>query len=390
MDGQISGQNSQRNYGIDLLRILSMFMVVMLHMLGHGGVYDNCEPFSASYYTAWFLVAAAKCAVNVFAMISGYVMVGKRVRAFRIIPLWLLVFFYSTLGCLLFKFVPALSAIYSPSLKEMVKLIFLPTMTREYWYWTCYFCIFFFIPFFNEYIASIDQKTFRRLLLAIIILFSLLPPFTTLFRTDSFNLERGYSPLWLACLYFFGAYLKLYPPKISKAKAFGIYFLCVFCAWFAKFVSHFALKAIAAGGKTLGAVAGIAANKDGELDLFIDYTSIFVIISAAALLVLFSQVSVKNSAAQKIIYHAARLAFSVFIIHCQAFFYGAFFCGRFSFIGKAEPPMIVAWTILCSAGVFALCEFIDLFRALLFKLLKVEKIPLWLESIYDKRTQKPA
>ena len=30
----------ERNYGIDLLRIVSMMMVVLLHVLGQGGILD--------------------------------------------------------------------------------------------------------------------------------------------------------------------------------------------------------------------------------------------------------------------------------------------------------------------------------------------------------------
>ncbi len=382
----MSEKNSERNYGIDLLRMLSMLLVVMLHILGYGGVYDNCEPFSVNYYTSWFLVAAAKCAVNVFVMVTGYVMVGKKISPLKIIPLWLLVFFYSTLGILLFKFVPALNAICNPPLKEMVKWIVFPTMSRRYWYWTCYFGLFFFIPFFNEYIASIDKKTFRRLLLTIIVLFSLLPPFTTFFRTDSFNLERGFSPIWFMCMYFFGAYLRLYPPALTKRKAFAFYFVFVFAAWFAKFISHFLLEAVKSHGAFFGEVAGIVGQGSSELDLFIDYTSIFMVLSAAALLLLFSQIKIKGNVLKKIIFLGSRLSFSVFLIHCHGFFYVYIFGGKFSFISQKSPLVIVLLTILCSAGIFIACEFIDFFRFLLFKALRIEKIPNWLESKIKKES----
>ena len=40
---------SSRNYGIDLLRIISMIMVVVLHVLRHGGVIEGTDPLSANY-----------------------------------------------------------------------------------------------------------------------------------------------------------------------------------------------------------------------------------------------------------------------------------------------------------------------------------------------------
>lgn len=34
---------SQRNYGIDLLRLVLMYMVCILHTLGQGGILNACQ-----------------------------------------------------------------------------------------------------------------------------------------------------------------------------------------------------------------------------------------------------------------------------------------------------------------------------------------------------------
>lgn len=140
-------QKNERNFGIDLLRILAMYMVVVLHVLGCGGILETCEQFSVNYYIAWFLETSAYCAVNVFAMISGYVMVSTRFNGFKMIPLWLTVFFYSLVITILFKFVPSLSIIHTVTKAELIKAIFFPVVSRQYWYFTAYFGMYFFIPF---------------------------------------------------------------------------------------------------------------------------------------------------------------------------------------------------------------------------------------------------
>ena len=43
---------TKRNYGIDLLRIVSMVMIVILHILGQGGVLDAADNLSPQYI-AW-------------------------------------------------------------------------------------------------------------------------------------------------------------------------------------------------------------------------------------------------------------------------------------------------------------------------------------------------
>lgn len=77
----------KRNYGIDALKIVSMFMIVILHTLGHGGILSSVSIFSGKYYAAWLMEIAAYCAVNCYALISGYVGINSKYRYSKIISL---------------------------------------------------------------------------------------------------------------------------------------------------------------------------------------------------------------------------------------------------------------------------------------------------------------
>ena len=70
----------KKNYGIDALRMLAMFMVVVLHILAHGGVLNASARLTSQYEAGWFLQSAAFCAVDVFALISGYVWIHAKYR----------------------------------------------------------------------------------------------------------------------------------------------------------------------------------------------------------------------------------------------------------------------------------------------------------------------
>lgn len=72
--------SDRRNYGIDLLRMLSMFMVSVLHVLGQGSVLSASGKIPLNYAFAWFLEISAYCAVNCYALISGYVGVKSRFK----------------------------------------------------------------------------------------------------------------------------------------------------------------------------------------------------------------------------------------------------------------------------------------------------------------------
>ena len=62
---------SQRNYGIDLLRLVLMYMVCLLHTLGQGGLLQAAAPGSAGFALLWLLEVLASCAVDGVAVESG-------------------------------------------------------------------------------------------------------------------------------------------------------------------------------------------------------------------------------------------------------------------------------------------------------------------------------
>lgn len=78
----------EKNYGIAGLRILAMFMVVILHILTQGGVLNASGRFTSQYEAGWLLQTAAFCAVDLYALISGYVWVYAEYRYRNIVELW--------------------------------------------------------------------------------------------------------------------------------------------------------------------------------------------------------------------------------------------------------------------------------------------------------------
>lgn len=203
----------ERNYGIDALRILSMFMVVLLHVLGKGGVLASAERLSLGYELAWFMETMAFCAVNCYALISGFVSYGSKPRYSSIALLWLQVIFYTVL----------ITCIYAVAHPEVIvehtfRNAFLPVSTRQYWYFSAYFALFFFVPMINTAMENMKKSQLTVLVAAIIILFTLS---TTFYAKDPFALTSGYSVMWLFALYIIGAYMRKYdiPSRISGVVA---------------------------------------------------------------------------------------------------------------------------------------------------------------------------
>ena len=87
---------SKRNYGIDILRLVMMFMICILHCLNQGGIL-TASIYGTSYYMVfWLLEIICYCAVDGFAFISGYTAKDNfKIDYTKLINMWFQGLFYS-------------------------------------------------------------------------------------------------------------------------------------------------------------------------------------------------------------------------------------------------------------------------------------------------------
>ena len=191
---------NEKNYGIDALRILSMFMVTILHVLTQGGILNASGRFTSQYEVVWLLQTMAFCAVNVYALISGYVWVYAKYRYRNLMELWLQVFFYTVSITILFRL------LYPSSVAALdwIKAIF-PVMFNQYWYFSSYVALFIFIPLLNIILEKMEKRQLQFCITMILFFFSVIQ---TLFYSDVFGTNDGYSAIWLMILYLVGGYIR--------------------------------------------------------------------------------------------------------------------------------------------------------------------------------------
>ena len=121
----------ERNTGIDFLRIIAMIGVVFLHVLSQGGALDRAATISLRhYYRLKLLQTLGYCSVPMYAIISGYVGVGRKWKPSNLIYLIFTALFY-TIGfsVLLYVF----------KSEEIGVVGMLKGMIPDYWYLMCYF-----------------------------------------------------------------------------------------------------------------------------------------------------------------------------------------------------------------------------------------------------------
>ena len=346
--------HSERNHGIELLRIFAMLLAAVLHILKKGGVITASEGNLAAYSTVWLLEAAAYCAVNCYALISGYVGYSDRpkpLRLARCIELWLQVVFYSVIITTVY----CIAGVGFVGVSDFADA-FLPVTSKQYWYFTAYIGMFFFIPLLNALVRRLNRRALVSLCIMLIAVFSLYDTFASFWKKDPLALVGGHSPLWLGVLYIFGAAMKKLrvPESMSSKKALLIY------ASAAVFTALFKIT----GDRLLRFVPG---------SLFVRDTSPTVLLCAAALLVAFARFKPCRKLTEFAVLFAPA-AFGVYLLHVSPLVFEHVIGNRFAFIGRLPFPLI-PFAVLASAGVILVVGLAaDKVRILLFKALGVPKM----------------
>lgn len=344
-------KKEDRNIGIDLLKIISMIMVVLLHILNFGGILYNTRNLSINYEIAWLLEIIAYCSVNCYALISGYVNINTKIKYQNIIKLWLRVIFYTTIITLIFY-------IINPNTISNLNLlkVFFPVLFKTYWYFTAYFCMFFFIPYLNILINNLNKQLAIKLFIIITILFSVL---TTITPNDIFNINKGYSVIWLMILYLIGGIIKKYNlfKKWSTKKILIGIISCILITWLSKYITEITNLRIS--------------NKIIESTYFIEYNSITILFESIFLLVIFSRIKILNGA--KYIKYISSLSFSIYLIHMHPLIIEYLIKNKF--IGYIQLPFYTFILAILSSTIFicVLCIFIDMIRNKLFEKIKINQ-----------------
>ncbi len=352
-----------RNYGVDILKFVSMFMVVILHVLGEGGggVLAAAKAGTSQYIIAWLMEIAAYGAVNCFAMTSGYLMVERSYKTARLFPMWAQVLFYSL----------SMSAVrYALYPEEMVqeqwiKALF-PASAGLLWYFSAYVGLFFLMPFINRLVKSLTKRQAALSLVALIGLFTVwrMFPYSSVFGTLD-----GYSCVWLGMMYYLGACIKYHRlfETVNGLSAAGLYVGGVGVT----FIGFYLLRNVISLPFKI---------------IWLTYASPTVVLSCIGLMLLCKRLVVQNRMWQKIIVTLSSLGFGVYIIHSHPLFWNHVLKGRFYSFGVELDGLALAGAVLLAAAlIFAMCAVVDWLREQLFKLCRINTLCAKLGDAIDNR-----
>lgn len=352
---------SNRNIGIELLRIVSMVMIVFIHCFGCGGILDNAYKFSLNYYVSYFIQIACFGAVNLYALISGYVCINSKNKYSRIINLWIEVFFYSVTISIIFLLLPN----YRVGMGRLI-FSFFPVTSFSYWYFTCYFCLFFAMPFINKAILNASKNIVRNVIIVGFILFTLINLFGNLVDYDMLKIGRGFSPIWLMYLYICGSYIKLWGNKTSKNYVNLIaYFICTI----ATFIINIGIDFVSEN--YFDALVNIE---------FLTYNSPFVFIGSIFLFKFFVNLNIQHM--KKPILKVASVSFSVYLISVHPVFYKLVQKDMFTAYANDNLFKLLGLVFSGALIIYVSCTVIGLLVNKLFKILKIKNLAEYIENVF--------
>ena len=329
---------TQRNKGIDLLRLVLMFMICILHILGQGGVLASCKVGTMQYDVFWLLEVVSYCAVDAFALISGYMAEDKPVLYKKIVDMWFQVFFYS---CILTSLFIVFDFAKPLSVNEFIKTIF-PVVNEEYWYFTAYFALFFLMPILNKALFPLNKANATKCLVMMFVLFSLLGFIT---GVDPFKTMRGYSTLWLIVLYCIGILSKKIDllDNLETRTLIILWFGSILLTWFFK---------VFCGTK-----------------LFLAYTSPTILFAGLIMVVIFSRLNIRNGKVTRL----SRLAFGIYLFQLNQVVWN-FLLERLAFIASMDVFVGVFYVLAFSLILFILGIIVEYVRTQIYFLLKITKL----------------
>ena len=334
-----------RNEGVDALRLLAMFGVVVLHIAGE--IFVSTQ--GARHAAAGLLETLTYCAVDCYAMISGYVGYTEKKRGLRLskyAKMWLQVAFYSVGLTLIGMLIPG----HEVGRGMLIRSLF-PVATGQYWYFCAYSGVFFMMPYLNALVRALDEREMCGLLLTVFGLFSCYATLAARYK-DMFVLDQGYSFAWLTLLYLVGACMKRKgaAEKMSVGKLLAVFAGCVLVMW----------------------GVGVLLLPVRDAAILISYISPLVVMAAAALVICFAKLQIGPNM-RGLVRSFAPAAFGVYLIHEH----GVIFERLKAYCGKLAQISAV-WTIPAilgsAAAVFVICLLAEKLRLILFEKLGVNDV----------------
>ena len=210
-----------RDSNYELMRVISMCMIVIWHILLHGLV--EVQSTGILSFVIYLLEAFLVVHVNSYILVTGYYQCRKKFQLKKLIALNNQSWFYR----IIIMFILCGNGMIEIRRKEFFQAFF-PLDYATYWFVQMYLFLYCFSPFLNRLIEKICKKEFQVLLMICLIVFSILP---TISMQVMIPIEKGHSLMSMVFMYLLGAYFRYYPIQESRILKVAMFWKSITDRW---------------------------------------------------------------------------------------------------------------------------------------------------------------
>lgn len=317
-------KENRRQSNLELLRIVSMLLIVAHHFSVHwGGNAETVSGFNQGVLRAF--ITGGKIGVNIFVLIGGYFLINSKFSLKRILKLYAPILFYSLTVYLLF--VATGKEIFD--WKSFLYALF-PVGANQYWFMSCYIFTLLLAPFVNLALKNCDAKGHIALIAALLVIQTLVTP---IFGND-FISNTG----WFVTLYIIAAYIRLHPCKLFDSNKIAVPIAAV----------------------TFSAV--VLLNAIANINLY-GMTNLVCVVCSAATFCSFKNFRIPYCKPINLIASATA---GVYLIHDNIYMRKYIWPDMVKVPFHAQFDYFIAYAFLCVLAVFTACAVIDGLRQALF------------------------
>lgn len=357
----------ERNSNFELMRIISMFLIVVWHFIIHSHLLDRTSGTLNLFLNFIFIVIAIH--VNSFVLISGYFQYNKKFKQKKLISLISTTWFYKLIYALIFC-ITGITFISKVDLLFFIQpLNFTYNFGEFYWFINMYIFLYLLSPFINKLLGVLKQKEHKRLIIILFIMLSIIPSLTL----NSTLENSGYTIASFVMLYIIGAYFGKYNLKENfhfKNYSKNKYQIIILSLFVVSILLSFSMKIFADYFHSFDhPIFKYISSVFGSTT--INFSAPALVIESVLYLLLFETFNFKNKFINKI----SSLTFGIYLVHENKFL----FLKLYDLLPiKTEGPIysssIILHIIIYSILIFIVSAIIEYIRQLLSKAISKTKV----------------
>lgn len=350
-----------KHSNFELMRIISMFFIVLYHVIFHGKTLENSS--GTILLILQFILCITLVHVNSFVLITGYFQYKKKFSLKSFLKTFFEMYFYKVALALFFISI-GMNSFTSVEYFNLFNPFYIP-----HWYIACYLILYLLSPFLNILIKNMNQHTHRKLILILILCFSFAP----FLSNQIVGTNNGLTVIQFIMMYFIGAYLAKYPitenihfKNYSKNKTQMILLIGSIIFLIINFITlNFGTTLTNSTSSLLQYVGNLIVNSYDK------YNFIFVILQSVCYFLWFSSLNIKS----KVINYIASCTLGIYLIHehqcIQPYIYTWF---NIANSGPITSKDIIVKVFIVAIIIFIGCALIDTIRQIIFKFIRNRKI----------------